>query len=100
MENIEILNPDKVEEIKKGKILSIKDKRFQVVEDWDKGFDKLPSGKEKWYSIFELVEIGKEKMTPSYSLIIYNDEKDICLIDKLNNSKKKLKKEEVKVTSS
>jgi len=86
--------------IKTGDILKIKEKEYEITESWDKGFDKLSSGKEKWFSLFEMVEIGSGKITSTHSIIHYDDGKKIFLIDKINKKKKKIKKEEVKLFSS
>ncbi len=86
-------------EIEKGDTLLIKGKNFQVVEDWDEGFDELSPEEYRWYSIFEMIEIKSKKMTATHTLIYYQDEKDIFLINKINQKKQKVKKEEIKLLS-
>ena len=79
--------------LKTGDILEIKGKKYEITESWDKGFDTLPSGKEKWYSLFEIVEVGSGKITATHSLIYYDDNKKTFLINKINKKKVEIKKE-------
>lgn len=88
-----------IEEIKKDDTLEIKGKKYQVIEAWDIGFDKLPSGKERWYNVYELIEIVGGKITATHTLIYYKDGKNTFLWDRIKDKKEKIKKEDVKILS-
>lgn len=82
--------------IKTGDILKINGKEYEITESWDRGFDTLPSGKERWYSLFEMVEVGSGKITATHSLIHYDDDKETFLINKINKKKVEIKKKMLK----
>ena len=85
--------------LKTGDILEIKGKKYEIVQDWDEGFDELSSGKYRWYSLFEMVEVGSGKITCTHILIYYQDGKSIFLLNKINEKKQEIKKEEIKLLS-
>jgi len=85
--------------IKTGDILEIKGKKYEVTESWDRGFETLSSGKERWYSLFEMVEVGSGKITATHSLIHYDDDKETFLKNNINKKKTEIKKREIKFST-
>ena len=74
----------------KGDILKINGNEFQILENWDKGFDKAESGEENWFDWIGLLELSKSKMMITHWLKIFEDSNEIFLV-------KEGQKEEIKI---
>lgn len=84
-----------MKQLKKGQIIKIKGKEFQIVEDWDKDFTKLPNGKTRWHDIFGVIELNSKKMTITHWLKISEDNEEVYLIHIGKNKKEKLNPDDI-----
>lgn len=85
----------KLNELRKGKKIIIGQSEFQIVEDWDRDFRELPSGKTKWYLIFGLIELKTKNITITHYLKISENLKEVYLINILNKSQEKINFKEI-----